>query len=155
MTRRLAFTMAAVLAIWACSDPNSTPTDPTEAPVAALSQTSPSYVLSFSAKDVREVRAAIERSGGKALYLSKRAGLGTAESADPAFADKLKSERGIKAVAVDTVVQWIDPNERVTEATLITQKTHGSNETFFNAQWAPPSIRADDALDDGATGAGA
>jgi subtilisin family serine protease len=162
MTRRLTFGLAAVLAVGACSEKTSTPTDPTESPIAAVSTKSPSYVIAFSTKDIKGIRAAIERSGGTALYLSKRAGLGTAESADPAFADKLKTEKGVSAVAMDTVVQWIDPNERVTEGAAVTGKaprvretTHGSNETFFNAQWAPPAIQADDALDAGATGTGA
>ncbi len=149
MTRRIMLTLAAVLAIGACSDKDSSPTDPSEVSAVAVRKASPSYVVAFSSKETAEVKAAIERSGGKAVYLSNRAGLGTAESADPAFADKLKRELGIRAVAMDTVVQWIDPNERVTEA------SHGTNETFFAAQWAPPSIRADDALDAGATGAGA
>ena len=162
MIRRITLSLAAVLAIGACSDKDSSPTDPSEVSAVAMSNASPSYVVAFSSKETADVKAAIERAGGKAVYLSKRAGLGTAESADPAFAEKLKTERGIRAVAMDTVVQWIDPNERVTEGGSVTgqaprvrETTHGSNETFFNAQWAPPSIRADDALDAGATGAGA
>jgi subtilisin family serine protease len=105
-------------------------------------------VIGFSASKAGDVKAAIERAGGKALFVSKRAGLATAESRDLAFAEKLGTVPGIRAVAMDTVVQWV-PEDRVIEA------SHGSNETFFTAQWAPPSIQGDDALDAGATGTGA
>jgi subtilisin family serine protease len=148
MNRRALLSLAAVLAVGACSDQQDPSNDPANAPAAAVSKSSPSYVIGFSAAQAGDVKAAIERAGGKAVYLSKRAGLGTAESADPAFADKLAKSPGVRAVAMDTVVQWV-PAERVIEA------SHGSNETFFNAQWAPPAIQADDALDAGATGAGA
>ncbi len=122
---------------------------PAEAPSLALSKKPPSYVISFSAKEAGDVRKAIERAGGKVGFLSKRAGLATAESADPAFAGRLGTARGIRAVAVDTVVQWVDPNERVQQASI------GSNETFFPAQWAPRSIHAEEAWDAGARGTGA
>jgi subtilisin family serine protease len=148
MKRRIVLSLAAALAIGACSDQDSSPTDPSEAPAVGLSKTSLSYVISFSAKEARDVKAAIERAGGKARNLSTRAGLGTAESADPAFADKLITQPGIRAVAMDTVVQWV-PEERVVEASI------GDNETFFNAQWAPQSIHAEEAWDAGARGTGA
>jgi lantibiotic leader peptide-processing serine protease len=149
MNRGLTLSLAAtVLAIGACSDKDSSPTNPSETSAVAFSQTSLSYVISFSAKDAGDVKAAIERAGGKARNLSRPAGLGTAESADPAFAAKLRTERGIRAVAMDTVVQWV-PKERVVEASI------GDNETFFNAQWAPQSIHAEEAWDAGARGTGA
>ena len=161
MTRRMTLVVAGVLAIGACSDKDSSPTDPSDAPALAVSKTSPSYVISFSAQQAGDVRAAIQRAGGKALYLSKRAGLGTAESDDPSFADKLKTERGIRAVAMDTVVQWIDPTERVQLAEAAPDRSRlrgasiGSNETFFASQWAPRSIHAEEAWDAGARGTGA
>jgi lantibiotic leader peptide-processing serine protease len=149
MTRRIIFSIAAVLAVGACSnEQNTAPSDPSTEPSVALAKaSSPTYVIGFSAQ-AGDVKAAIERAGGKVRNLSKRAGLGTAESADLAFADKLAKMPGIRGVAMDTVVQWV-PAERVVEA------SHGSNETFFRAQWAPPSIHADAALDAGATGSGA
>jgi subtilisin family serine protease len=150
MIRRVVLGLAAVLAVGACSDEqDSSPTAPAEAPSVALSKKSPSYVISFSANEAGDVRAAIERAGGKVEFLSRRAGLATAESADPAFAGKLGIARGIRAVAMDTVIQWTDPNERVQQASI------GSNETFFAAQWAPRSIHAEEAWDAGARGTGA
>jgi subtilisin family serine protease len=150
MARRIVLSLAAALAIGACSDQqDSSPTAPAETPSLALSKKSPSYVISFSAKEAGEIRGVIERAGGKVGFLSKRAGLATAESADPAFAGKLGTARGIRAVAVDTVVQWVDPNERVVQASI------GSNEPSFAAQWAPRSIHAEEAWDAGARGTGA
>ena len=136
-----------LVGLTACQQ-DSNPTAPTNEPSVALSKTSSSYVIGFSAAQAGDVKGAIERAGGKAGFISKPAGLATAESADPAFASKLGTAPGIRAVAMDTVVQWV-PKERVIEA------SHGSNETFFHLQWAPPSIHADAALDAGATGTGA
>lgn len=147
MTRRLIVSLAAVLVIGACSDQQE-PTAPGEAPLTAFSKASPSYVIGFSAAQAGDVKAAIERAGGKAGFVSMRAGLATAKSADPAFASKLGTAPGIRAVAMDTVVQWV-PKERVLEASI------GDNETFFNAQWAPQSIHAEEAWDAGARGTGA
>jgi subtilisin family serine protease len=149
MTPRLTFSLAAVLAIGACSDQNSSPTAPTDTPSVASSKSSPSYVISFSPQEAGDVRAAIGRSGGKAGYVSTRAGLATAESADPGFAGKLKAARGVRTVAIDRVIQWVDPKEPVREASI------GSDEAFFAAQWAPRSIHAEEAWDDGARGSGA
>ncbi len=141
---------SAGLAVGACGDPqDSSPIASVETPSVALKKTVPSYVISFSAKEAGDVRAVIERAGGTVGFLSKRAGLATVESADPAFADKLGTARGIRAVALDTVVQWVDPTERVEQASI------GSNEAFFTAQWAPRSIHAEEAWDDGARGTGA
>jgi subtilisin family serine protease len=151
MTRRGVLSLAAVLAMGACSDQqDSSPTAPAETPSEAFSKkTAPSYVISFSAKEAGDVRAVIERAGGKVGFLSRRAGLATAESADPAFAGKLGIARGIRAVAQDTVVQWVDPNERVEQMSI------GSDETDFAVQWAPRSIHAEEAWDAGARGTGA
>ena len=136
-----------LVGLTACQQ-DSSPTAPADEPAIAFSKSSPSYVIGFSAAQAGDVKAAIERAGGKAGFISNAAGLATAESADPAFAGKLGTAPGIRAVAMDTVVQWV-PVERVIEA------SHGSNERFFHLQWAPPSIHADAALDAGATGTGA
>jgi subtilisin family serine protease len=149
MNRRLTIGLAAVLGIGACSDQHdSSPTAPVDAPSGALRKTSSSYVISFSPA-VGDVKAAVKQAGGKVMYASKRAGLATAESADPAFAGKLSTARGIRAVAEDTVVQWVDPDDRVQQASI------GTNEPFFAAQWAPRSIHAEEAWDAGARGTGA
>jgi len=150
MTRRAVLSLAAVLAIGACSEQqNSSPTGPAETASDAFSKTAPSYVISFSAKETGDVRGVIGRAGGTVGYVSRRAGLATAQAADPAFAGKLKAARGIRAVAMDRVIQWVDPNERVQQASI------GSDEAFFAAQWAPRSIHAEEAWDDRARGTGA
>jgi lantibiotic leader peptide-processing serine protease len=151
MTRRLILSLATTaLALGACSDQQeSSPTAPVDAPSFATKKSTPSYVISFSAQEAGDIRAAIEQAGGKAGFISRRAGLATADAADPAFSSKLMAARGIRVVALDTVVQWVDPNEQVEEASI------GDNETFFNAQWAPQSIHAEEAWDAGARGTGA
>src|SRR4051812_48339678 len=115
MTRRLICSLAAVLAIGACSDQqNTAPSDPSNEPSAAVAKASASYVIKFTPAQAGDVRAAVEKAGGKVSNLFSPAGIATAESADPAFASRLGLGKGIKAVAQDTVVQWVDPNERFT-----------------------------------------
>ena len=128
---------------------DSTPTDPTSGPSVALSKTSsPSYVIGFSAQ-AGNVKAAIERAGGKLKFVSNRAGLATAMSADPAFADRLKVMPGVKAVAMDTVVQWVEPDRHVrhTGESRAPKALAGSptNEPFFFFQWGQQAIHAPEA----------
>jgi subtilisin family serine protease len=148
MTRRAIFCLAAVLAVGACTDQQDSPTAPPDTPSVASARTPASYVISFSPREAGDVGAAVGKAGGKARFVSRRAGLATAESTDPDFAGKLKSARGIRAVVLDQVVQWV-PKERVQAASI------GSNEAFFAAQWAPRSISAEEAWDDRARGSGA
>lgn len=152
MTRRIVFSLAAVLAIGACSDQqNTAPTDPTNEPSVAFGKTSsPKYVISFSAAKAGDVGSAVARAGGKVRRVSKEAGVATAFSSDAAFADRLRAAPGIVSVTEDTVVRWIDPTERVQQASI------GDDETFFVAyQWAPKSVHAPQAWDRGARGTGA
>lgn len=149
MTRRVLLGFAAVIAVGACTDQQNSPTAPAETPSVASAKQTPSYVISFSAGQAGDVSAAIAGAGGKVKFVSRRAGLATAESSDPGFAGKLKAARGIRVVAMDRVVQWVDPKERVEQASI------GTNEAFFAAQWAPRSISAEEAWDDRARGRGA
>jgi lantibiotic leader peptide-processing serine protease len=148
MRRRIVLSFAAMLAAGACRDQqDSSLTGPETNPEASGKRSSP-YVISFSSSAAGDIRAAIERSGGKVLFLSKRAGLATAESSDPKFASKLGVARGLRAVAADTVVEWVKPT-RVYEASI------GSNEVLFPSQWAPRAIHAEEAWDARARGDGA
>jgi len=142
--------IASVLAIGACSDQQDSPTAPADPPAEALSSNAASsYVIGFSAVEAGDVKAAIERAGGKANFISKRAGLATAESADPSFATKLGSARGINAVAMDTIVQWVDPRESPQQASVNT------NDFRFAEQWSLRAIEAEAAWEAGARGTGA
>jgi subtilisin family serine protease len=105
-------------------------------------------VISFSAQ-LGDVTAAVQRAGGKVRRATKAAGVATAVSSDPAFADRLRAVPGVISVTEDMVVRWIDPNERVKQASI------GDNEPFFNPyQWAPRSVHAEEAWDLGARGTG-
>jgi subtilisin family serine protease len=75
--------------------------------------------------------------------------LATAQSVDPSFATKLRTARGIKAVAMDTVVQWVDPRESPQQASIKT------DDTRFAEQWSLTAIRAEAAWETGAQGNGA
>jgi lantibiotic leader peptide-processing serine protease len=149
MTRRLIFSFAAVLAIGACSDQDDRSTTGPNAPLSEASgSTSKKYVISFS-KQTSDISTAVKTAGGKVRRASPDAGVATASSSDPAFADRLRSTRGVVSVTEDMVVQWIHPTERAVAASI------GDDEGFFNPyQWAPKSIHSEEAWDLGARGRG-
>jgi hypothetical protein len=76
MNRRLVFGLGAVLAVGACNDQeNTAPTEPSDAPPVAFGKSSsPSYVIGFSTAQAGNVKAAIERAGGKAGFISTPGG---------------------------------------------------------------------------------
>jgi subtilisin family serine protease len=137
-----------VVGLAACQQ-DSVLTDPVAAPSMAIGSGPTKYVISFSGAQAGDVGAAIERAGGKVRHATKAAGVATAVSSDPAFADRLRAAPGILSVTEDMVVRWVDPNERVKQASI------GTNEPFFPFQWAPRSVHAEQAWDLGFTGAGA
>jgi lantibiotic leader peptide-processing serine protease len=155
MIRRLAFSAAAVLAIGACSDQQEqTPTGPAESPLLGSSQSSASYVISFSSAE-SELASAIEKAGGKARKISRGAGLATATSDAADFADRLRTARGVRSVVQDRVVRWVDPSERVYRIEDFAAEPVGSTERFFPTQWAPKVVQAPGAWALGEEGRGA
>ena len=149
MTRRLILSLAAILAIGACSDQEDRSTTGPETPSEASSRSPRKYVISFSRQTAIDIEASIKTAGGKVRRASKAAGVATASSSDPAFADRMKAAPGIVSVTEDLVVQWIPPSERAIPASI------GDDEGFFNPyQWAPKSIHAEEAWDLGARGRG-
>ena len=157
MTRRLILSLAAVLAIGACSDKqDQSPTGPVETPALGSSQGTSSYVITFSATTESELAAAIQKAGGKAKKISRGAGLATATSSATDFADRLRGARGIRSVVEDRIVQWVDPNERVYKIEDFAGPTPtGSTERFFPTQWALQAIQAPGAWALGEQGRGA
>jgi lantibiotic leader peptide-processing serine protease len=150
MTRRLNFlSVAAVLAIAACSDQNTAPNSPAEAAPVALAKQSRTYVISLAANSPANVSNQIQQAGGRLKRVSKVAGVVTVESDAADFATKVKAIPGVEGVGLDRVIQWVDPNMRVVEA------GHGADETFYNIQWGPQAIHAPQAWHTGALGAGA
>jgi len=142
MTRRLTLSLAAtVLAIGACSDQQEPTSTADEALAVASNNASASYVIKFTPGKTTDFRAAVERAGGKVSNLFAPAGVATAESADPGFANRLRSMGGIKAVAQDTVVQWVDPNERF----VVVEDAIGDTERWFPIQWNLLAVKAQDA----------
>lgn len=148
MKRILSLAAAAVVALAACGEQNSTAPNEASQLAAASAQKSPSYVISYSGAQAGDLTQAIERAGGKARKVVPAAGLATAVSSDAGFASRLLKTSGVKAVTRDTVLRWV-PNERVTRASI------GDNEPFFGLQWAPKAVHAPEAWDAGATGRGA
>ena len=87
MSRRLIFSIAAVLAVAACSEQDSTA--PNEAPLAAaVGSNSQAYVISYSAAQSGDLSQAITRAGGKMKKLSSGAGLATATASNADFAQR-------------------------------------------------------------------
>lgn len=161
MNRRIMLTVAAALAIGACSDQQDPSSNVGEAPSAALGKNAPKYVISFSSAQAGDVNSAITKAGGQVRRVSKGAGVATAYSADPDFASRLLASSGIRSVTRDMTVRWIDPTERGVKATSATTPPKatagrgiGDNETFFAYQWAPRSIHAAEAWELGARGTG-
>src|SRR5919112_3497074 len=115
MKRILGFSLAAGLLLAACSEQN-TITTPTENPSAATVKPPKTYVIALSAGAPSDLAIRIERAGGKARKIFQKARVATAESDAPGFAAQLRALPGVKAVAEDRLVQWVDPDQRVLPA---------------------------------------
>jgi subtilisin family serine protease len=100
----------------------------------------------------------VSQAGGSLVATVPEIGVAIATSSNTDFGKKAGAAGGIESVAEDQMVQWIDPNERIQEAGEVEadvgQASHGSNETFYNAQWAPKAIHAPEAWDAGHLGNG-
>jgi subtilisin family serine protease len=117
-------------------------------PSDAAGRGSTKYVISFSTQ-TSDIETSIRTAGGKVRRATKAAGVATAISSDPAFADRLRAAPGVVSVTEDRVVRWVPPTERAIAASI------GDDEGFFNPyQWAPKSIHAEEAWDLGARGRG-
>jgi subtilisin family serine protease len=146
MKRTLCFTVAAGLVLGACGEQNTT-TAPTDN--QSLATVKKTYVIALSAGAPSDLATRIERAGGKAKKIFQKARVATAESDAPGFAAQVRALPGVKAVAEDRVVQWVDPDQRVLPASI------GDDESFFTQyQWAPRAVHAPEAWDRGARGSG-
>ncbi len=142
-----------------CTPDNTGPVDNTGSVKLATSPTmsvgsasaSNSYlILGKGNKLPSGLAAGIGLAGGTLTGSVSAIGVATATSSSPDFQTKASAIVGVEAVALDQVVEWIDPNEQVIEAEGI-----GDDERFFpGLQWAPKAIHAPEAWDLGATGAG-
>lgn len=135
-----------LVGVIACQPDSSTA--PPEAPIA-FAKKSPTYLISLAGTAPADLAARLENAGGRIKKINRDAGVATVESDAADFAARAKAIPGVLGAGKDKVIQWVDPNLRVIEA------SHGENETFYNAQWAPGSIQAPAAWHAGQIGTGA
>jgi len=146
MKRILGFSLAAGLVLAACSEQNPTTAPTDNQSIATVKKT---YVIALSGGAPADLATRIERAGGKARKIFQTAGVVTAESDAPGFAAQVRALPGVKAVAEDRLVRWVDPDQHVLPASI------GDDEPFFvQYQWAPRAVHAPEAWDLGARGRG-
>ncbi len=120
----------------------------------------PSYVILGVGNTLPTgLAATVQAAGGALTGTLPQIGVAFASSGDPGFSARAAKIRGVTSVTQDMVAQWVDPNETAipldADATGgVGGASIGSDETFFNAQWAPRAIHAPEAWDAGARGIG-
>jgi len=170
MHRRLAPSAVAVLAgllLVGCTQDNTGPVEDTgsvrlaPAPMMSVGSASSSYlILGKGNKLPKDLAAKVSQAGGTLTASVSAIGVATATSSSADFQTKASAISGVEAVALDQVVQWVNPNEQVVDAGEATASDDvgaaslGDDETFFNASWLPKSIHAPEAWDLGALGTG-
>jgi subtilisin family serine protease len=98
---------------------------------------------------------AVTLAGGSLSGSVSSIGVAIAVSSDPGFQTKASLIPGVEGVALDQMVQWIDPRETAIEAGDVTEDVvGGTDETFFNLQWNNRAVHAPEALALGLNGAG-
>jgi subtilisin family serine protease len=154
----------AVVALGSCVPDSTAPRDQVNVAgrpslaVAGGSETS--YLILGRGNKLPDNLATLVRQAGGTLTTTVGAiGVATATSSNADFAAKASAIAGLEGVSRDRVVQWIDPRERVIEAGEVADpgvgpQDLGSDETFYNVQWAPKVLRAPQAWERGARGAG-
>ena len=159
MHRRIVtLAVAAGILLVGCSPDNTGPTQQLSAPRMALTASSGAvnYLLVASATLPANLAASVSKAGGTMTATSDQIGVAYASSNDPDFQKKAAAINGISTVDPDMMVQWVDPNERVIDAGDVTQDVlGGTDETFFNLQWANKAVHAPEALALGYDGTGA
>lgn len=158
MNRRIVFSLAAVLALGACTDEQKpSPTEVLETPSLASAKKSRSYVIRLSETAPADVQARIERAGGRLKNISREAGVASFESDAADFATKVRALPGVEGAGLDRTIQWIDPNQRF----IVAEDHHGggtpvgTTERWFPIQWNMQAISAPKAWKKGELGKGA
>jgi len=119
-----------------------------------------SYVIQSTGNAVPAGLAdAVRAAGGTLTSTLPQIGVAFAVSSDAGFAARVAKLAGVSSVTADMVVQWVDPKEAAipldADASGVVGGTSlGSDETFFNIQWAVKAVHAPEAWDAGARGAG-
>ncbi len=151
---------AAGLIITGCASETTSPGAQATAVRSASLSAAGTYVIAGKGNTLPgNLAALVSQAGGTLTASVSQIGVATATSSDPNFGTKAAGIAGIESVAQDQMVQWINPNERVLDAAdleeTVGQASHGNNETFYNAQWAPRAVHAPEAWDAGYLGTGA
>jgi lantibiotic leader peptide-processing serine protease len=165
---RLTLALTAI-AVAACSEQTTT-TPPRafdlRASMSASSGGDQTYIISASGTSLRAgIAEAVTAAGGKIVSKMDGIGIIVATSRDPQFAGKAAKISGVSDVALDQMVQWIEPEPLFVpsvEANVadIGEQSHGAtgfgvDESFRAIQWAPDAVSAPAAWDLGALGQGA
>ena len=155
----LAVVAAVGIALAGCGSDNTGPVQQTGAPRMSVTTDASGTTYVILGKDnmlPANFASSVAKAGGVVTASNPQIGVAYVTSSDPAFKTKASAISGVAGVAPDQLVQWIDPNENVFEAGDVTDDVvGGSDETFFNLQWANKAVHAPEALALGATGAGA
>ena len=115
-----------------------------------------SYILTSSSGTWGAAEdAAVDAAGGSVQFGHAGSGIGSATSGNPNFMKALGKSGKFGPIAVDQVVQWVQPggevglDEDFTDAVIT-----GGNETFSNLQWSMKAINANGAWSQGYDGSG-
>lgn len=150
----------ATLALAGCQPEPTAPAAQAFAPArAALTGTNSYVILGKGNKLPANLDALVSQAGGSLTASTPQIGIAVATSTDTAFRTRAAGIVGVQAVALDQVVQWVDPALHVQDAgdatETVGEASHGNNETFYNLQWAPKAVHAPEAWDAGYLGTGA
>jgi subtilisin family serine protease len=105
------------------------------------------YLVEFSSSE-SELNEAVSLVHGTVDNIFKEINTAKVSGLSDANAKLLSKAKGIKSVARDIYVQWINPNAKLVEEHI------GENESFWGYQWGPIAIFAPQAWGAGYTGAG-
>lgn len=104
------------------------------------------YVLTASNWGSRQ-SAAVAAAGGSVVFSHGKAGIAVVSSDAPDFLTAAMASQAFQNGALDEVHEWQAP-------VPVQEVVGGSDETFYNAQWAPKAMEADVAWANGCNGAG-
>ncbi|HEU4564352.1 MAG TPA: S8 family serine peptidase [Gemmatimonadaceae bacterium] len=150
--------LACGVLVAACSDtPTSIP-----APGANLARSGAaggSYIIIGTGNALpADLAARVAAAGGTITASMPGIGVAVATSSNAGFAGTVRGS-GVMAVVPDVMLQWSDPSMRTVEAEAIDEQIGatalgGSDETFYDIQWAPRAVHAPEAWEMGASGRG-
>lgn len=165
-SRRLAAgALALCVMIAACSDNNQPGSElnSTERPnlAKANSTEGTDFVIraAAGAELPSDIEAKITAAGGKVTGNYRKAGVVIASGVSADFATRAAQIKGVDGVVQDRVVQWVEPDPTAEVVSIENAEFHetatGTQETFYNFQWAPGAISAPAAWAQGDRGKGA